>query len=62
LYKWNGTKWLEIDKNTTDTYAYNEEYIKHLIAQVEAGAYEIDDLSDTEREQIAEYLRKSNAQ
>ncbi len=61
LYKWNGIKWLEIDKSSTDSYTYNEEYIKHLIAQLESGAYDSEDLNDAERDQIEEYLRK-NAQ
>lgn len=62
LYKWNGAKWLEIDKSSTDSYTYNEEYIKHLIAQLESGAYDQEDLNDAERDQIEEYLRKNNAQ
>lgn len=62
LYKWNGTKWLEIDKNTTDTYAYNERYIKHLVNQLEAGAYDADDLNDAERDQIEQYLKGRDAQ
>lgn len=61
LYKWNGLKWIEIDKNSTDIYAYNEMYIEHLIEQINAGSYDIDTLSDVEREQIKHYLSK-NAQ
>jgi hypothetical protein len=61
LYKWNSIKWLEIDKSSTDSYTYNEKYIKHLIAQVESGAYDSEDLNNAERDQIEEYLRK-NAQ
>lgn len=62
LYKWNSIKWIEIDKASTDSYTYNEEYIKHLITQLEAGSYDQEDLNDAERDQIEEYLRKNNVQ
>lgn len=58
LYKYNGTKWIEIDKTQTDVYAYEEEYIKYLIDQIDTGKYDPDMLTDVEREQIQEYLRK----
>jgi hypothetical protein len=61
LFKFNGDKWIEVDKTQTDMYAYNELYIKHLIDQIDAGSYDADTLTDIEREQISEYLKK-NAQ
>jgi len=61
LFKFNGQKWIEVDKQATDVYAYEEEYIKHLIDEIEAGRYDADILTDVEREQIAEYLGR-NAQ
>ena len=56
LFKFNGSKWIEVDKDTTDSYAFNEEYIKYLIDKINTGEYTIDDLSDTEQDQIREYL------
>jgi hypothetical protein len=52
LFKWNGTKWIEVDKNTTDSYTYNQAYIQHLIGKLEAGEYEIEDLSNAEQAQV----------
>jgi len=57
LFKWNGVKWIEIDKRMTDSYTYNEKYIEHLISRLEKGEYDSDDLSDNERQQIEEYLK-----
>ena len=57
LFKWNGAKWIEIDKRMTDSYTYNEKYIEHLISRLEKGEYDSDDLSDNERQQIEEYLK-----
>lgn len=61
LFKFNGQKWIEVDKSSTDVYAYDEMYIKHLIDQIEQGKYDADSLSEVEREQIKEYLGR-NAQ
>jgi hypothetical protein len=65
LFKWNGAKWIELDKNSTDSYTYNQAYIQHLIQKLEAGEYEIEDLSDAEQaqveQQIEEILKNKNA-
>jgi len=61
LFKFNGFKWIEVDKDSTDLYAYEEAYIQHLIEEIDAGRYDPDSLSDVEREQIADYLGR-NAQ
>ena len=52
LYKYNGKKWIEVDKNITDTFAYNENYIEHLIEKLASGEYDPELLNDSEREQI----------
>ena len=59
LFKFNGNKWLEVDKNSTDVYAYEEAYIKHLVQEIEAGRYDPDSLTDVEQEQIKKYLDKN---
>ena len=59
LFKFNDFKWIEVDKNSTDVYAYEEAYIKHLIEQIDAGTYDVDTLTETEKEQIQEYLNKN---
>ena len=60
LFKYNGQKWIEVDKTQTDVYAYEEEYIKHLINEIDAGKYDPDILTDIEREQIKQYLSNLN--
>jgi hypothetical protein len=57
LFKYNGTKWMEVDKSMTDSY-YSEEYVKHLIEKINNGEYSVDDLSDSEQDHIREYLSK----
>ena len=58
LYKFNGVKWIAVDKSFTDNYAYNDEYIRYLVRQIELGTVSPDELSITEQEQIAEFLKK----
>ena len=57
LYKFNGRDWIEVDKETSTSYAYEDSYIDHLIARIGSGEYDPDLLSDTEREAIAQRLR-----
>ena len=58
LFKWNGSKWIEVDKATTDSYTYNQAYIQHLINKLEAGEYEIEDLSDAEQAQVEQQIEE----
>lgn len=57
-YKYNGSKWIEVDKNKTDRFAYDEAYIQHLSTGLESGEYDLDDLNDTERAQVEQYRNK----
>jgi len=56
LFKFNGSKWIEVNKAMTDSYVYNTEYIKFLIKEIDAGRLDPDDLGPSEREQIADFL------
>jgi len=57
LYKWNGSKWIEIDKNVSDTFTYNDDYIEHLIQKIGSGEYDPELLNDSERDQIEQHLK-----
>ena len=60
-YKWNGIKWIEVDKTKSDSFAYDEAYIQHLIDKIDSGEYEVEMLTPAEQEQIQRYLNgKSN--
>jgi len=57
LFKFNGSRWIDIDKATTDSYTYNTAYIDHLINKISSGEYDPDLLSDAEREQVEQRLQ-----
>lgn len=58
-YKWNGQKWIET-ADVAEQYAYDEEYIKHLISRIDSGEYSVDLLSDVEQDQIKRYLHEQS--
>jgi hypothetical protein len=57
VFKFEGTQWIEIQKDQSDSYLYNDEYLKHLVSKIETGEYDVDLLSDIEKRQIEEYLK-----
>ena len=59
LYKFNGRDWIEVDKEISSSYVYEDSYIDHLIGRIGSGEYDPDLLSDTEREAIAQRLRNN---
>ena len=60
LYRFNGSKWIEVDKNVSDSFAYNDGYIDHLIAKIGNGEYDPELLNDSERDQIEERLKNQD--
>jgi len=57
VYKFNGTKWINLDKNSNTTYLQNESYIQYLIAKIDTKEYDVDFLTDFERDEITEYFK-----
>jgi peptidoglycan hydrolase-like protein with peptidoglycan-binding domain len=57
LFKWNGQKWISVDKEQTDQYAYHDAYIDHLIDKISTGEYDPEMLTDLERTQLEERLK-----
>jgi len=62
LFKWNEKKWIEVDKTKTDSFAYDQAYIQHLIEKIDSGEYDVDLITDVEREQISRYLNGKSKQ
>ena len=52
LYKYNGDKWIEIDRQISDQFTYDDAYIDYLIQELEAGRYDADLLTESERDRI----------
>jgi hypothetical protein len=56
VFKFSGTSWIEVNKEITESYLYDDEYIKYLVNKIETGEYDIELLTENERSQIEEYL------
>jgi hypothetical protein len=56
VFKFSGTKWIEINKDQTSTYLYDEEYVKYLVNKIEVGEYDVELLTESEKLQIEDFL------
>lgn len=59
VFKFDGKRWFEINKDTVDSYLYDDNYIKYLIGKIDSGEYDPELLSEKEKEQIESYLNSS---
>jgi len=58
VYKFNGNKWINVDKVNSTGYLQSEDYLKFLIQLIESKQYDVDNLTESEQEEITEYLKK----
>lgn len=57
VFKFDGKKWIEVSKDLTQSYLYDQEYIKFLVNKIDIGEYDVDMLTDQEKIEIEEYLK-----
>jgi hypothetical protein len=60
VFKFNGSRWILINKTENTTYLQNTAYLQYLIASLERGEYDTSYLTLPEQDEISEYL-KNNA-
>lgn len=58
VFKFDGFRWVEIAKSNSDSYLNNDDYLKFLIDKIGNGEYDPELLTDVERFQIEEYLKR----
>lgn len=59
VYKFNGGKWLELNKEQNTTYLQNIAYLQFLISQIDAGIYDPELLTAVEQDEISAYLNQT---
>ena len=62
LFKFNGQKWIEVSKESTDVYVANTAYIEFLMKKIESSEYDPDLLSNSELSEIETYLKNKGNQ
>ena len=60
VYKFDGARWIVVNKTQSTSYLYDQEYIKYLVEKIDKGEYDIELLSEIEKQQIEEYLTKKS--
>ena len=62
LFKWNGRKWIEIDRQRVDdTLVYDPAYIDYVIDQIRRGHRDYDDLTEIEKNQVVDRIRSNSS-
>jgi hypothetical protein len=59
VYKFDSKRWIEVNKQVSDTYLHDAEYIKYLIQMIDRGEYDLELLSDKEKQEIQDYLTRN---
>ena len=57
VYKNNGSKWIELNKEATGAYLGNVAYLQHLMEKISTGEYDPDLLTDYEQEAITNHIK-----
>lgn len=58
-YKFNGSKWIQVDRTKNTSYLQNVAYLQLLISKLDAGEYDPELLTSYEQDEIAEYLKST---
>ena len=57
VFKFDGKKWLEQNKEVSQSYLYNKEYMEFLVDKLGSGEYDLESLNDIERTEVEQYLK-----
>jgi len=57
VFKFDGNRWIEINKESSNTYLYNTKYLDYLIEMIAKAEYDPELLSENEKAQIEDYLK-----
>ena len=56
VFKFDGKKWLEQNKNLSQSYM-DKGYTEFLLDKINSGEYDLDQLTDSEKSELEEYLK-----
>lgn len=59
VFKFDGKKWLEQNKDISQTYLNNKDYIEFLVNKIGSGEYDLDTLNDVEKSEIEAHLKNT---
>jgi hypothetical protein len=59
VFKFNGKKWIEIDKTQSEGYLSDNKYVQYIVDKISTGEIDPEMLSDSEQDAVANLIRKS---
>jgi len=59
LFKFNGSKWIEQHRESTDVHLANEDYIKHIIEKLASGEMDPEMLTTNEQDAVAQFIKNT---
>lgn len=57
VFKFDGAKWIEVNKENTQTYLSDSSYLEFLVNKIGNGEYDLDSLTESERMEIETHLK-----
>ena len=60
IFKFNGVRWIEVNRGITETHLTNE-YMQFLVDKIATGEYDLDMLTDNEQVAIEKFIQNQNA-
>jgi hypothetical protein len=57
VFKFDGRKWLEQNKDVSQSYLTDKNYLEYLVSKIGSGEYDLDNLNDLEKVEIENYLK-----
>ena len=57
VYKFDGNKWIEQNKELSQTYMFNQDYVEFLVNKIGSGEYDLDQFNEQEKVEIENYLK-----
>lgn len=58
-YKFNGVRWMQVDRAENTSYLQNVAYLQYLISKLDSAEYDPEMLTDVEQDEISEYLKRT---
>lgn len=58
VFKFDSTRWIEVNKERSDSYLHDQKYIEFLVDMIDKGQYDVELLSENEKDQISEFLKR----
>ena len=58
VYKFDGSRWLEVNKENSISYLTQTKYVEYLINKIATGEYDPELLTDAENQAITEFIKK----